>query len=148
MNERSIENKNINDEIGITRELEKTVLDIYRTAGIPLTTNEMLKKYYEYVNTLPASDPRHKILMTSRHNALKGARTSLTHKGLIREIEPRQCKVSSRKVSVFKYVGVQYTELEQLKQELARRLEDLERVEAKIRELTSLISTFNGGTSQ
>lgn len=136
MNEHSIKNKVINNETGVSTELQTTVLTIYRNSIGPLTTNEMLQQYYQYVSTIPASDPKHKILMSARHNGLKAARTHLTHKGLIRETNSKVCSVTNREVSAFRYVGIEYTELEKLKYELQRRRDDLERIEKRIAELT------------
>jgi len=136
MNDQSIKNKHINDETGVSTELQNTVLKIYRNSLVPLTTNEMLQQYYQYVSTIPASDPKHKILMSARHNGLKAARTHLTHKGLIRETNPKVCSVSNREVSAFRYVGVEYTKLEKLRYELQRRRDDLTRIEKRITELT------------
>lgn len=135
MNDNSVLNRVINNESGVSSEQEQLVLAIYKKSPTPLTTNEMLTKYYEYISTIPATDPAHKILLSARHNGLKGARTSLTHKGLIREVPPRECTVTKRQVSVFKYVGIEYTELEKLQHELVRRIDDLNRVKAKIAEL-------------
>ena len=88
MNEHSIKNKVINNETGVSTELQNTVLKIYRNSLVPLTTNEMLQQYYQYVSTIPASDPKHKILMSARHNGLKAARTHLTHKGCLLYTSP------------------------------------------------------------
>jgi len=41
MNEHSIKNKVINNETGVSTELQTTVLKIYRNSLVPLTTNEM-----------------------------------------------------------------------------------------------------------
>lgn len=142
MNENSVLNRVINDETGVSSEQEQIVLNIYKKSPTPLSTTEMLTKYYEYINTLPATDPAHKILLSARHNGLKGARTSLTHKGLIREVPSRECSITNRQVSVFKYVGIEYTELEKLQNELDRRYDDLNRTKSKIVELENTIANL------
>jgi len=143
MNNQSVVNKVTNDNLGNTIEMVEIVKHIYQTSHKPLTTNEMLSEYYNRVNTIPASHPDHKILLSARHNGLKAARTQLTHDGILREIGTKICEITKRRVSLYKYVGVEYTEQEKIQQELQRRLEDKVRIEEKIQELRQELAKWS-----
>lgn len=132
----SILNKNINDEIKYTNELEEVVLNIFKESGEALTTNEMLDVFYKYVNTYDDNSIKNKIILAARNNGLKAARTKLTHRGLLMEIhEKKDCRITRRSVNAFIYSGTELSEKEQILNEIKRREDDINRCVKKIQEL-------------
>ena len=137
MQSTSIENKKINDDLKITNELEKIVASIFEQhSNESLTTNEMLKFFFLHIDTLGDEGFKNKILVASRNNGLKAARTSLTHKGILRQLpERKKCSVTNRIVNCFIYTGKELSKLEQLFNEKARREGDIERSLKRIKEI-------------
>jgi hypothetical protein len=132
----SINNKHLNDTLEITNELEQVVAFIFSQQQEPLTTNEMLHYFYLYVNNLKDESAKTKITLAARNNALKAARTSLTHKGILKEMpHAKECKVTNRLVNCFVYTGIELTKREQILNEIQRRKDDIARCQEKIKEL-------------
>ena len=132
----SIINKNINDTIHITEELQQIVLEIFKLANKGITTNEMLAYYYMHINAKQVASSYAKVELASNINALKAARTALTYRGIIRQLPVKSfCNVTKRLVNLFIYVGSELSQQEQLLNEIARRELDIRRCELKIREL-------------
>jgi len=136
MQSTSIVNKHVNDSIEYTNELETIVLNIFKAANTPLTTNEMLNLFYLYVNKQKDESTRTKIQLAAKNNGLKAARTSLTHKGLLEETQDKKlCSISQRLVNSFYYTGVELSEKQQILNEIQRRIDDITRCNKKIAKL-------------
>ena|SRR5665213_3033799 len=121
-----------NEESGLNEQHEKTILEIFRFAGEGgLTTNEMLEVFHEWSEEEPDTSPYAQVMNASLNNNLKGRRTELTNRGLIREVGKRQCKVTTRKVMYFVYVGEELSRGVQLFNELARVQAELNRLREK-----------------
>lgn len=133
-------NYNINSVSGTARRNRRIVSQLFSQATTGLTSGELVRDFHAHVAKLPATTPEEKALICSKSQSLKGMRTALTNKGMLKENGTRTCSVSGRPATVYVWVGTALTKLEQLKREKARRENDKRQAEERIEELNSEIA--------
>jgi DNA repair ATPase RecN len=142
--ETSIISDTINDNSGMYNDLDNIVLDLFQKFPAGLTNGELVKNYTLYIDNMPAVSSTEKAKIHARHQSLKGRRSSLMHRGLIKKAGERVCSISNRLVEYYVYAGNELSELQQFKNELTRRKEDLVRIQQRITELEIIIRVYEG----
>jgi len=132
----SVDNNTVNEQVGVNDKAREIVIAIFKSA-LPtgLTAREMLRNYDLNINTLPATTAEEKTEISAIHQGLKGAKTALVHKGILKMLDERKCSITGRVVEVYIYHGIELTEDEQLSEEEKRRIIDRDRAEKRIAEI-------------
>lgn len=123
---------------------DANIISIFQAAGtIGLTTNEMIVLFHSEFASKADTSPEDKVKRSSLNNNLKGRRTELTYKGLIKEAGTRECSVTNRKVLYFVYTGAEISKLDMLQNEIVRITEEINRLEIKRSKLMDKIDVLS-----